>query len=269
MINGYVTNQSEIVFRVYGRPSNVSLVITNQLSSQADGAFGFQLIYETLFITIDIQKRRQRWSILILLKMSVCPRLSLGWCKITDEWRWGVEALVEAALSIGINTLTLRSGYLWRWPVWGPAGGVILKRRPIFRDQMWIQSAGFCKDGFTYFDFSKDYIFDSTMRYPRAFQIERLDSLLLHRPDALMEPKKWRQLLIAWSKGKRPAGFGCPIKSHDDGSPVQTAVKQPPQGRSSCSWVPPLHLALKPVFMSTWKGQKQPKEMAVSLSIVA
>ena len=56
---------------------------------------------------------------------------------------------------------------------------------------MWIQSkCGIRKDGFTYFDFSKDYILDSVDGILDRLQIERLDSLLLHRPDALMEPEE-------------------------------------------------------------------------------
>ena len=67
---------------------------------------------------------------------------------------------VEAALSIGINTFDLAD-------IYGNGQcevllGKVLKRRPDLRDQMWIQSkCGIRKDGFTYFDFSKDYILDS------------------------------------------------------------------------------------------------------------
>ena len=47
--------------------------------------------------------------------------------------------------------------------------GKVLKRRPDLRDQMWIQSkCGIRKDGFTYFDFSKDYIFGLRRWHPRA-----------------------------------------------------------------------------------------------------
>ena len=71
--------------------------------------------------------------------------------------------------------------------------GKVLKRRPDLRDQMWIQSkCGIRKDGFTYFDFSKDYILDSVDGILERLQIEAhsKDSLLLHRPDALMEPEE-------------------------------------------------------------------------------
>ncbi len=63
---------------------------------------------------------------------------------------------LEAALSIGINTFDLADIY-GNGQCEQP--GKVLKRRPDLRDQMWIQSkCGIRKDGFTYFDFSKDYI---------------------------------------------------------------------------------------------------------------
>ena len=127
-----------------------------------------------------------------------------------------VEDLVEAALSIGINTFDLAD-------IYGDGQcevllGKVLKRRPDLRNQMWIQSkCGIRKDGFTYFDFSKDYILDSVDGILERLQIERLDSLLLHRPDASWSRKKWRKLLITWSKRARSVILGYPIKTHDDG----------------------------------------------------
>ena len=112
----------------------------------------------------------------------------LGMMRISQMSEDEVEALVEAALSIGINTFDLAD-------IYGDGQcevllGKVLKRRPDLRDQMWIQSkCGIRKDGFTYFDFSKDYILHSVDGILERLQIERLDSLLLHRPDALMEPE--------------------------------------------------------------------------------
>ena len=77
----------------------------------------------------------------------------LGMMRISQMSEDEVEALVEAALSIGINTFDLAD-------IYGDGQceqllGKVLKRRPDLRDQMWIQSkCGIRKDGFTYFDFS-------------------------------------------------------------------------------------------------------------------
>ena len=77
----------------------------------------------------------------------------LGMMRISQMSEDEVEDLVEAALSIGINTFDLAD-------IYGDGQcevllGKVLKRRPDLRDQMWIQSkCGIRKDGFTYFDFS-------------------------------------------------------------------------------------------------------------------
>ena len=136
----------------------------------------------------------------------------LGMMRISQMSEDEVEALVEAALSIGINTFDLAD-------IYGDGQcevllGKVLKRRPDLRNQMWIQSkCGIRKDGFTYFDFSKDYILDSVDGILDRLQIERLDSLLLltdRMPS--WNRKKWQQLLISWSKRARFVILGCPIK---------------------------------------------------------
>ena len=135
----------------------------------------------------------------------------LGMMRISQMSEDEVEALVEAALSIGINTFDLAD-------IYGDGQcevllGKVLKRRPELRDQMWIQSkCGIRKDGFTYFDFSKDYILDSVDGILERLQIERLDSLLLHRQMPSWNQKKWQKPLVTWSKRARSVILGCPIK---------------------------------------------------------
>ncbi len=51
-----------------------------------------------------------------LAEMSAWSTIVFGMMRIS---RVKTRRLIEAALSVGINTFRL-SGYLWRWPVWGP-----------------------------------------------------------------------------------------------------------------------------------------------------
>ena len=131
----------------------------------------------------------------------------LGMMRISQLSEDEVEALVEAALSIGINTFDLAD-------IYGDGQcelllGKVLKRRTDLRDQMWIQSkCGIRKDGFTYFDFSKDYILDSVDGILERLQIERLDSLLLHRPDALMEPEEVAEAFDQLEQAGKVRHFG-------------------------------------------------------------
>lgn len=110
----------------------------------------------------------------------------LGMMRIEDKSVKEVEELVETALSVGINAFDLAD-------IYGRGSceellGLVLKNRPDLREKMWIQSkCGIRIEEFTYFDFSKDYIIKSVDGILQRLKIDHLDSLLLHRPDALME----------------------------------------------------------------------------------
>lgn len=110
----------------------------------------------------------------------------LGMMRISDKSVKEVEELVETALSVGINAFDLAD-------IYGGGRceellGQVLNNRPDLREKMWIQSkCGIRIEEFTYFDFSKDYIIKSVDGILQRLKIDHLDSLLLHRPDALME----------------------------------------------------------------------------------
>ena len=110
----------------------------------------------------------------------------LGMMRIEDKSVKEVEELVETAQSVGINAFDLAD-------IYGRGRceellGLVLKNRPDLREKMWIQSkCGIRIEEFTYFDFSKDYIIKSVDGILQRLKIDHLDSLLLHRPDALME----------------------------------------------------------------------------------
>ena len=110
----------------------------------------------------------------------------LGMMRIEDKSVKEVEELVETALSVGINAFDLAD-------IYGRGRceellGLVLKNRPDLREKMWIQSkCGIRIEEFTYFDFSKEYILQSVDGILQRLKIDHLDSLLLHRPDALME----------------------------------------------------------------------------------
>ena len=125
------------------------------------------------------------------------------------------------------------------------------------------------KDSFTYFDFSKDYILDSVDGILERLQIERLDSLLLHRPDALMEPEEVAAAFDHLEQVGKARHFGVSNQNPMMMELLKTAVKQRLKVQPVAVECRPLHRALRLVFMLIWKVLKQPCEMAVSLSIVA
>ena len=115
--------------------------------------------------------------------------------------------MVETALSIGINAFDLAD-------IYGRGRceellGQVLNNRPDLREKMWIQSkCGIRIEEFTYFDFSKDYILESVDGILQRLQVDYLDSLLLHRPDALMEADQVAEAFDILQKSGKVRDFG-------------------------------------------------------------
>lgn len=66
--------------------------------------------------------------------------------------------------------------------------GRVLKNNPGLRDKIVLQSkCGICKG---YYDASKEHILEATDGILKRLGVDYLDALLLHRPDALMEPEE-------------------------------------------------------------------------------
>ena len=131
----------------------------------------------------------------------------LGMMRIKDKSVKEVEELVETALSVGINAFDLAD-------IYGRGRceellGLVLKNRPDLREKMWIQSkCGIRIEEFTYFDFSKDYIIKSVDGILQRLKIDHLDSLLLHRPDALMEAEQVAETFDFLYKQGKVRNFG-------------------------------------------------------------
>ncbi len=66
--------------------------------------------------------------------------------------------------------------------------GRVLAAEPGLRDKMLLQSKCGIRPGM--YDFSKEHILNSVDSILRRLHTDRLDFLLLHRPDALMEPEE-------------------------------------------------------------------------------
>lgn len=131
----------------------------------------------------------------------------LGMMRIKELTVDQVEDLVETALSVGINAFDLAD-------IYGRGKceeilGQVLQRRPDLRQQMWIQSkCGIRMEEFTYFDFSKEHILQSVDGILQRLQVDHLDSLLLHRPDALMEPAEVAEAFDRLHQAGKVLDFG-------------------------------------------------------------
>lgn len=84
--------------------------------------------------------------------------------------------------------------------------GRVLAKDPGLRDQIFIQSKCGIRQGF--FDFSEDHILKSVDGILERMQTDHLDSLLLHRPDALMEPEEVASAFDKLFKAGKVRNFG-------------------------------------------------------------
>ena len=150
----------------------------------------------------------------------------LGMMRIKEMTPAQVEELVETALSVGINAFDLAD-------IYGRGQceevlGQVLKRRPDLRKQMWIQSkCGIRIEEFTYFDFSKDHILQSVDGILQRLQVDHIDSLLLHRPDALMEPAEVAEAFDVLKSQGKVLDFGVSNQNPMMMDLLKTEVKQP------------------------------------------
>ena len=150
----------------------------------------------------------------------------LGMMRIEDKSVKEVEELVETALSVGINAFDLAD-------IYGRGRceellGLVLKNRPDLREEMWIQSkCGIRIEEFTYFDFSKDYIIKSVDGILQRLKIDHLDSLLLHRPDALMEADQVAKAFDLLYKQGKVRNFGVSNQNPMMMELLKKDVKQP------------------------------------------
>ena len=150
----------------------------------------------------------------------------LGMMRIKDKSVKEVEELVETALSVGINAFDLADIYgLGRCE---ELLGLVLKNRPDLREEMWIQSkCGIRIEEFTYFDFSKEYILQSVDGILERLQVDYLDSLLLHRPDALMESDQVAEAFDLLYKQGKVRDFGVSNQNPMMMELLKKDVKQP------------------------------------------
>lgn len=93
------------------------------------------------------------------------------------------------------------------------------------REDLIIQSKCGIRDG--WYDLSKDYILGSVDGILNRLQTPYLDLLILHRPDALMEPKEIAEAFDQLQKSGKVRHFGVSNFTPEQIRLLQTEVKQP------------------------------------------
>lgn len=132
----------------------------------------------------------------------------IGTMRIAQMSTKEVAALLEAGLEVGVNFIDTADIY---------AGGKseeilgkVFSENPNLRAKIILQSkCGIRIDkDFNWFDFSKEYILAAVDGILKRLQTDYLDCLLLHRPDALMEPDEIAEAFHKLYESGKVKNFG-------------------------------------------------------------
>lgn len=102
--------------------------------------------------------------------------------------------------------------------------GKLLTAKPELREKMFLQSKCGIRQG--YFDFSKEYILSAVDGILTRLHTDHIDSLLLHRPDALMEPEEVAAAFDELEASGKVLHFGVSNQNRWQMELLKSCVKQ-------------------------------------------
>lgn len=150
------------------------------------------------------------------------PQIALGCMRILEHDLKGAQEYLETALELGLN-------FFDHADIYGDGGaermfGEAIGMCPSVRDKVILQSkCGIRRDPGkdTYFDFSKEYILRCVDGSLKRLGTDYLDLLLLHRPDALVEPEEVADAFDTLQRAGKVRYFGV-----SNEKPMQIALLQ-------------------------------------------
>ncbi len=158
-------------------------------------------------------------------------RIALGCMRLSEE-RDQALASIRAALDQGINFFDHADIYgrgqreQTFSAIWAESPG--LRDRVILQSKCGIRPAGDGADGApARYDFSYAHIIEAVEGSLRRLQTDHLDVLLLHRPDALVEPEEVAQAFDELEQAGKVRFFGVSNHTAAQIQLLQTCVRQP------------------------------------------
>ncbi|MFJ9554681.1 aldo/keto reductase family oxidoreductase [Nocardiopsis sp. NPDC101807] len=155
------------------------------------------------------------------------PNVVLGLMRIQEKTDEEVRTLVRTAIDAGIT-------FLDHADIYGsePHGcerrfAEAMRLSPAEREQLVIQTkAGIVTDG-PYFDFSYEHLMETVHGSLKALDTDYIDILLLHRPDALVEPEEVARAFDDLAEAGKVRAFGVSNHTPRQIDLLRRYVRQP------------------------------------------
>ncbi len=149
-------------------------------------------------------------------------QVALGCMRIGDMTDSEADKYLSAAVELGYN-------YFDHADIYGGGKceeifGNALKRNKGLRDKIIIQTKCSIRKGM--YDFSKEHIISSVENSLKRLGVDKIDVLLLHRPDLLMEPEEVAEAFDKLQRDGKVDFFGVSNHSAMQIELLKTAVKQ-------------------------------------------
>ena len=118
---------------------------------------------------------------------TMASRIALGMMRSSLHEAREMRVLLETAAELGINFVDHADIYAWK-NVSEELYGQVMRETPNLRDRFLVQTkCGICRG---YYDSSYEHIMESVNTSLKRMNLDSIDVLLLHRPDALTEPEE-------------------------------------------------------------------------------
>ncbi|WP_100813642.1 aldo/keto reductase [Microbacterium lacus] len=163
----------------------------------------------------------------ITLAGTPAPNVVLGLMRIQEKTDDEVRELVAAARDAGIDFFDHADVYGTDLHGCERRFAEAMRLTPSQRDEITLQTkCGIVREG-PYFDFSYEHIMSSVEGSLRALDTDRIDILLLHRPDALVEPEEVARAFDELEASGKVRAFGVSNHTPRQIDLLRSAVTQP------------------------------------------
>ena len=155
------------------------------------------------------------------------PNVVLGLMRIAEKSDDEIRELVHTARDAGIDFFDHADVYGDELHECERRFAEAMQLTPSERDGITIQTkAGIVKDG-PYFDFSRDHLVESVEGSLAALGTDHIDILLLHRPDALVEPEEVARAFDELHESGKVLNFGVSNHTPRQIDLLRRHVRQP------------------------------------------